>query len=148
MKKTILITTLLIVILGMNSCKDKCPDPQQLRIESLFGHWCSVDSVKQGLPQGGFIYVRDTLLIHRRHVVTGSDESDVWNILEYNSLHYEILSWDADDTMRIGSRGPTVFGHWNGINFQVSLNESKNEFTVSGNRFFKTSGVFRRFIKY
>jgi hypothetical protein len=148
MKNIFLITTLLIATIGMNSCKDKCPEPKQLRIESLFGYWCSVDSVKQGLPQGGFIYVRDTILINRRHVVTGSDVSDVLNILEYNSYHYEILSWDSDDKMRFEYRGPVIFGKWDEINFLISLNESNREFTVTGNHFFKTSGVFRRFIKY
>jgi hypothetical protein len=59
-KKTILITTLLIAAMGMNSCKDKCPEPEA-DINDLLGTWVSLDTFTARDWDGTQGYSGDTL---------------------------------------------------------------------------------------
>jgi hypothetical protein len=79
MKNIFLITTLLIATIGMNSCKDKTPEPQP-DFNDLKGYWISIDSNIQQID-GVFQYTRDTLHF--------TDEEFVYN--KYITLKQPIL---------------------------------------------------------
>jgi hypothetical protein len=62
MKNTFLIIIMLISMTGMNSCKDKCPEPEaQADINDLLGTWVSLDTFTARDWDGTYGYSGDTL---------------------------------------------------------------------------------------
>jgi hypothetical protein len=130
MKNIFLITILLISAMGMNSCKDKCPEPDlnQKRIERYFGTWGSLDSFTGPNPDGGFTYFRDTLMLARTSVKVGVVE----NTLKWRSeaRTFLIQSVDNDGNALLIGAGPSHLSFGREYETHFSINETMDTLTI------------------
>lgn len=130
MKNIFLITTLLIAAMGMNSCKDKCPEPDlnQERIEKYFGTWISLDSFVSPKPDGGFNYLKDTFLIAR----ISKHRSGAANCMDWisQSKTFGIESVDNEGNALLIGGGPSQlsFGREYRVNFFI--NETRDTLII------------------
>jgi len=129
-KNTILIISMLISTVGLNSCKDKCPEPDlnQERIERYFGTWGSLDSFKRGNPDGGFTYFRDTIMLARTSVRVGV----VDNTLKFraNATTFYIQSVDNEGNALLIGAGPSMLSFGKEYDTHFSINETNDTLII------------------
>lgn len=133
MKKTILITTLLIAILGMNSCKDKTPEPMA-DINDLLGTWISIDSMtRRNWIEGGWVMSKDTL----KFLISngGRLHPDPYNQLtvaetgEIRHHHYK-FDYFGNDSLHLNYLGPNYILITDTFKLKVNYSKNKDSITI------------------
>ena len=126
---------MLISMAGMNSCKDKCSEPEaQADINDLLGTWVSVDSmVRRNWFEGGWIMSKDTLFFLSS---TGDNfENNAYNrltISETGNISSSIYKFEFfnKDSLYLNYLGPYYILKTDTFRLKVYFSKNKDTITV------------------